>query len=822
MMKSFLFRLRFAIKNIIKFPGRSLVVFFTMTISVALFILVMCMNNVLYQIMYNYAQERYLNVDMTLTYDSNSDARILSSRKIEEEYQDYYNFSACFFNYYSLVSADGDDFYSQVFSASVSDLENVIDYDLDTLFATEAFITQSLADEYSLSVGDTITLYVMGTELNYTIKQIVSDRGLFADNSIFVRKKELIEAFYGPTTYIGNIIYFDLKDINNADDLITQLGNDTEYGDFVATTTIDFDKINASTASASAIYIGVGLIILVVIIFVLNSLFPLLFKDFQQQIGVIQILGGNHRFSLSIWVLQFLLFGLLAIPLGVGMAYVLFSQGAEVVEIATPIVLQSDLVMIAMGLFVVFIGTEVIGRYVQLTHHSAVAISYDRRYRTVKSKRILLVVSAFLLIIQLLVHPFAEQYNALVTVILILLIIFSFSDVALELIGGAAKKAKKSSAFSIYGAKNLHENVTIHNSMKVALISAIAIAVTMTTWVFVNTETEKNTAKIIGNYILTNIVNYDVDIKNDIAESYALDSIDEAIVYQNTTMHFIYHGNEKRDNVMFFISIPYEKMGLYFDFEYEGDVATKLADTETPYVVLPYTLAKMNNLAIGDQIIMELSREIPTMTFTIAGFIETNFDEIIFSNLYLLDANTTSELTNSLFINTIAADDTIKNDLIKEYAARMYYLVELDDMTTDIKEQIMELTDYISIIILAVSCALVVVIINNSLLAFYAMKSDYAKMIILGLSISELRRQLVREILILAIIVMLASGVGAFFIIDNLGALMLFGKYYKIIEASVFEVVGRVLVGVVAFVISYGIYLFKIKSINAIEEIRKY
>lgn len=74
----------------------------------------------------------------------------------------------------------------------------------------------------------------------------------------------------------------------------------------------------------------------------------------------------------------------------------------------------------------------------------------------------------------------------------------------------------------------------------------------------------------------------------------------------------------------------------------------------------------------------------------------------------------------------------------------------------------------------------------------------------------------------MAFIVLLTSVVGAFFIVDNLGALMLFGKYYKMIEATIPEIVGRVLLGVIAFILSYGIYLVKSNSIEAIAEIKRF
>jgi ABC-type antimicrobial peptide transport system permease subunit len=105
---------------------------------------------------------------------------------------------------------------------------------------------------------------------------------------------------------------------------------------------------------------------------------------------------------------------------------------------------------------------------------------------------------------------------------------------------------------------------------------------------------------------------------------------------------------------------------------------------------------------------------------------------------------------------------------------------------------------------------------------FYSLRSDYAKIKVLGVSSSELTKQIVFEVIVMVFIIALASSITLILLIPNLGPLMLFLKYYKDIQTDVPTMLFRVLLGSSAFILSYGSYIFKARHLDMIQEIKKY
>ncbi|MFH0992785.1 MAG: hypothetical protein V1761_00380, partial [bacterium] len=108
---TFRFKLRFAFRNIIGNIGRSLVVFFTMTIVAALVVTGFCLDDAFRKMFTLQQTETYLDVDFVMSFDANSQARIINKRTITQQYADQYRFYASFFNIYAyLESATGTDY----------------------------------------------------------------------------------------------------------------------------------------------------------------------------------------------------------------------------------------------------------------------------------------------------------------------------------------------------------------------------------------------------------------------------------------------------------------------------------------------------------------------------------------------------------------------------------------------------------------------------------------------------------------------------------------------------------------------------------------
>jgi hypothetical protein len=821
-MKSFLFRIRYAFKNVIKNAGRSLVILFTLTITMGLFVTVLTMNDAFRQVYFTQGYEKYINIDLTLTYDSNSDSRIINKRNLLEHFSSYFDFAGSFFNYYSLTETGEASYYSQVFSGTVSDFETVIDYNLGSLGFKGTFITGSMAQEYSLSVGDQISIFVADRAILYTVKKIIPDHGLFTGKSLFVDKTELLHEIYGFSSLsnLGNIIYFNLKEGTNPEDFITILENDAEYGDFVAAMTVDPAKAELAALNTSAMFIGVIGVTLIALILVLNSIFPLLFKDFRSQIGIIQVLGGSQAFSLSVWMLQFAMYSVLAIPLGIFVAWYALNEGASIAGILSSIILPTWKVGLAVAGFIVIIGGEILYRYSRLAKQSSIALTYDRRYERTKRSRIILPAAVLLLAAEMLFRPFDEKINTAVTLILGLIVSFSFISFALDLYAGFSIKKKHLTLFTLFGAKNMKNNLVIHNSLKIAMISTLVIVLTLTVRSFITGETNAAMEEIRADYFLTNIVDYSEELKTRIASEYETEFIEETITYQNVYVNFTPGVETDRRKIRFVISLPYEELSTYFEYVIDDGVSAQFADTEIAYIALPVPVGKIYGLEVGDAVTLELSREIPMKTFIVAGFIHTNFTNIAFTNLCNLTEYQDGELFNTILIRS--SDDGIKTGLMKEYNARMYYLIDIDEMIVDSVKELFNLSDYLSFISYAIAFAFIFVIINNSLLVFYSLKSEYAKIKVLGVSTSELFIQIGHEVLVMVLIISLASFAFLLLLIPNLGPLMLFLRYYKDIRTDVPAVLLRVMIGSLAFLIGYGSYFFKARSMNVIQEIKKY
>jgi ABC-type antimicrobial peptide transport system permease subunit len=269
--------------------------------------------------------------------------------------------------------------------------------------------------------------------------------------------------------------------------------------------------------------------------------------------------------------------------------------------------------------------------------------------------------------------------------------------------------------------------------------------------------------------------------------------------------------------------LPFEKISTYFGFSFQGDLETKFENTITPYIAIPYTTAKILGMEIGDQVTVFVSRQIPELTFTVAGFINTNYTGMAFTNLCNLPEYNTDDYYNTLMINTTdSAGESVKHAMMKAYNARMYYVMDTDETVSDSAEEMLAVTDYLSFLALAIAFAFIIVIINNSLLVFYSLRPIYAKMKVMGLSTSELLKEIGIEIGIMVLILFVTSSLCLLILVPSLGPLMLFLHYYKVIQIPAFAIVGRVLFGSAVFAFSFIFYFFKARSINVIQEIKKY
>jgi len=134
----------------------------------------------------------------------------------------------------------------------------------------------------------------------------------------------------------------------------------------------------------------------------------------------------------------------------------------------------------------------------------------------------------------------------------------------------------------------------------------------------------------------------------------------------------------------------------------------------------------------------------------------------------------------------------------------------------------LSIADYMMIIGWAVVFCFVVVILNNAVLVFDAMKSDYARLITLGASRHTLYGLFAAEAGILAVFAALAATAIVVVFFPAMPELMLLFDNYKIIPLDPVKTIFAIGAGVLVFLIGYGTYFVKVGRMRITDEIKKY
>lgn len=811
MMKSLVFKLKFAFRNALKNKGRFFVVVLSFIITVMLSVMIFGMRNYLYDIFTLEFQEQYQDVDLIVTYDNYSSSRIVNARTIKEQYATYFSFVSTFFNLNGLILVHDEFVDVNIYSSTVGEFENVIDYDVGSLNPMEVMVTKSFADAYDININDTISLYINNEIIHYKVKEIVNDKGLFVGNSIFVNKEELFEAtVWSSSPNLGNVIYLNVKEQHTLSDVIEVLKSDANYQDNFIYEAVDLEKVDVRAKYNASIMLGLIVIVMLAMIMVIKSIFPLLFRDFSSQIGVIKILGGNDHFAFQIWLYQFLFYFLVSIPIGLIGANIMMNLGARAFEIHSWISLKWISLIASVFLFVVIMLWLIVTQYHKLTKKSEIFLSSNKQSEKQSSDLYLLFMLGGALFINIIFAPL-PKYKPFFSLVLVIVFSFVFVSQILRWLPRFVKK--KHTFFSIYSIPYLRDNKVMHNSLKVIFISLVVLAVSLSISSLYKQGQQKAIAEVHIDLLLTNIYDYDSALKNNITAKYGTNQISDGSIYENITMDF---AQEESRLIKFVLSLHPDEIKHFFSYSIEEDVLAKLDDMDTLYVILPYQYEKIGKVKTGDKITLHISKDLPSEQFIVAGFFENYSDGLLFTNLHVNNKYVPNSMVNTLFINS--EDVGLHQDLVREYSNKMYYAIDAKTLFLNEAKKLLQVADFFSFVIWILIGCFVLVIMNNSLLVFYSLKNDYAKMKILGCKNHVLFFHIFCEIIIVLIVAFIASFINVMIVFSLFPSLLIMVGFYFQYSYQIGDVLWYLLIGNLVFFTSYVYYFLKIRNMNVIQE----
>ena len=763
------------------------------------------------------ALNNYQNIDIIIDYDEYSSSRLINKRDLQQEYGEYFNDSLAFFNLNLLTETNEDKYYSMMFSSLDYEFERFVDQDVNTL-SNEVIITDTFANTYNLKKGDNFIFYILENTFTYSVGEIFPDTGIFKGLSFYVDKETLLENVYGLSSLsnFGNTIYLDIKDDYDISNIINFLESSQEYKGYHIFPAVNWEYINSRTMDNISMFLSLGVIVLLAILMVLDSLFPIVNKDMKKNLGIINTLGGKSKIIYHVSIIQWMIYILISLVIGLILSVFVINYGVYIYGIKGFILVKTLPILLSL---VSVISFTLIKSYLSFKREKKVSIiskSKDKRFVYLKIRYPLLAFATIVLLLELYFHFFNIAIHSLIIVVTSLYIAFNISSVLLKLFSRALSNLKVKSIFSLFSSKHLINNKHIHQSLRVLFISLISIVLIFSIRYYLFDEIEKFYNVMDFDLAVTNINDYDEDLFQEI-NNYEIDQSDIGIIYNDIIIYF--NDNEYQPS-KYFVSMDYENISNYLGIDIIKFDNRVISDS-IPIVVLPKNFELVYNLDIGDIVNLNLNYKLRDIDMIVAGYFDTNFDNIIYSNIFEIDVYQDSAKINSIFINS-SEKAIIYNDLIQDYSERMYFVLNPDSYFDDIVEGVQKVTNYFSVFTAFLIFCFAIVIFNNTVLVFYDIQSDLVKVKILGASKKDFIKTILQEVIVIFFIILFVGIIEILILSKHLKGIVLLINYYKDISASINAILIGYILTCFVLVVSYVYYLHKINKINLIDEIKFY
>lgn len=826
----FLFRL--AYKNIISTKLRSIILFITFIILLFLSIIAFSTKPFLYDYYHHYHFGKYKNIDLYLTYDENSSVRFFSIRElinninIEEDF----NFIAPFFETTSLIELkDNDLSYVKIMAGNIEALKNInhhIPDDLSNINANEIIITTTISELYNVRKNDNIKLFVGNEAVNFKIIEIIKDDGLLYGETVFIDKDSYISSFlnasgknYGLTKNIYNTVYFDIKDKSKIQDIKNEIESIPYYRDLHLTIkeTFNNELIQESVGNISSLFYLAYIFILFAIILVLQSTLTLIFEERKSQIGIIKILGGNNRFSFIAILIEFLIYSLPAIIISYLIGNLIVNSGLK--YIGSSLRYQIPLKSTIYGTLLVFFGIIIITTYNYLrifkTSHIKLSTNHRINYKENSLINFIIFLISIILLISIKYIKLDIEVKALIYIILAFILIFLTCRLLLTILKYILKYKKRKNLFTLISPNVLNDNKIVKQVINVLIISFIIIVFLsgLRDYIYKRGNLIKDNINI--DIAITNVVNKMDVTYNELKEHENISSIDKAYLYKNVYI--------KEVNAVFWynVSVDANKINNYFNIHVDSKIIDLLNDKNTPYILLPIKYHYIYDLNIGDKVTLTLNNSYDNEEFHIVDFIDIGISDFIITNINVL--NKYKELNpNSILLNLNNNDKDFRIDFIKEYNKNMYQVIDFNLLIGNMINLFYEIMQYLIYIIIVMIICFMLTIFNNSILQFNNLKPLYSRLRVLGCPYQKLTKNIIYEILVIALIISLSIIIMLPIINNNFHYLLLFfNSYEKIYINSNSTLIGFIL-AVIMYFISYLYYFHQLKNLNYSNILKKF
>ena len=813
-MNNILFYLKLGYRNLVRGKIK------TLLLSVSLFIgltVVLIFANVFPMVKSAFigqALNQYGDMDVYVTYDANSSSRFLTQRTLLDQFASEIDFVAPFFNFFGVIEFEDELQYTHVLSSNSNGQTFLGLEESITLRPDEAIITKSFSETWNLAINDAFFLTIGTNKYLFTIREILPDYAIFSKDSIFIDKQSLLEKIIELPILdnIGNTLYIRLNH-SQSEDFVSRLNSSNLYSGFVINEVLNDTEITQSATYTASILMAMCLFGILALGYVIHSFVPLFYREFAEQVGVIQSLGGHQKITIRIWLIQFVLLFAFLIPFAILTTNLIFQEGLRQYQVALHVALDGSLSVIGIFAFLLFILFDMSLQIRPLIQSSAIRQVSDKRNLMVHVRWTTPLVSVLFMILSL-TPFFSEGWNALLQIGFVIMIVLWLIDSIFHLWNRVIKQRVRYS--EIISIPLLAKSKAYHTAMKISVLSIMVLILSFSSRSFLRNSFPLLQEQIQIDYLLVNLFNYQSSTLEEISHHPEVQRVDEAIYHQ----YIIIDPVDKPKRMAFHLSMEYAQLSHYFSFPIQGgNVELLMSNPNQLAILLPYSLAKSHNKTIGDEILVDFPHPIGRKSCFVAGLIETEYDNIMFTNLFINQSDSFQQSINALTVIR-SGHDTFEQDMIRQYGAQMMGVVSIERLLVSLRDPIFALFDFVMFIIMIIVIAFGFVVWMNALMVYQQFKGLYAVMISMGLSKQRLTRFQILEFGYMSLFIIVSVLMIWLFAFPKIPDLLLLVGYYKVIPATLLHISIAILRGTGMYFLGFGYCLFLLRKLDVIQTLK--
>lgn len=795
---------KFAKQNLVKSPLRSFLLLLGFTFMMVVLSLSFTMQDVLEHYYYYRYDRQYEHIDLEMTIGSNAAARYFSTRSLDDNYDGSYA------KVFKIDTLTDDLNYLTVLATSSSDFSLLYGQNY-TLTEDEIILTESSALAHDVLVSDTLTLTLGSTQKTFTVKQIVPDYGVFQGDKGFILHDPHVSLFIKSMfpglsgfsdsffTNFHNTVYFDTDDVSLTQQQIRSLSAYSDL-DFKESRPIQYIKqlINRAVALFQLMLLFIGITVLLLI----QTTYALVFREKEQILSVIKLLGGSLWFGFFIWVIELLILYIPAAIIGYALTFGIIQIGMQLLmpgliyPLSVMPILYSLLILIVLFILTVLFHT--------LSWRSKSEVS--RLKIKVDAQKPLWIHGGILLIslIIYLVLPKGVLHSTLIQVGLVLLITYPLLVIVYQSSLGWMKQYKES--HHLYLFKMGLNKRSLYRFLLLAVATITSVTLLFETTGYIRHKADVILEEYQGDLLLSNVLSNGSSVEETLSTNPLVESSTAIGIFRSVP---ITEGNQVFQAVYM---LDPEDIPTYFGMRAEADDLILFQQSIEPSIWLPKRYEVVYGLSKGDFVHISLNPQFEVVELTVIGFFDEAVGNTAFINLHRVPGYEALKQTHIL-INT-SNPTQLKSELIETYSSKLYYVFDFQLSAQNLSKEVISSMNYATFVTLIVLSGLLLSLVNQGIILFFELKPSYVRASILGVSLKMFKRYFWIEGLIQSITLTLSTVIIVLLLNPLIKPLLLLFDEYENLVFKPIDMLTGLVFGNLMLVFTRLVYVRMIRDLN--------